>query len=420
MSYAVPRWSQMAGRVSLLLVGTIVARLCTALSLVLIARQTGPAQFGQYTASFTLAWLTAPLFSLGLDMWLLGNGRRTGQDGELTVNASTALALKGGLGLLWLLLLIALAPLLNPAIFPPGLLWLAGVSVWLDEIARLVGAAFQAGERNRTVVWLLVVAQALVLAGVGSLALLGVEEIALYAWAQMATTVAGSGLGIFWLIRTFGFSTRLAQVRRTARAALPYGLSMFLSVIYGRADVMIVAYWLGATAAGYYSPAISILSALALLPLAVHNIVLPIFSQAEHRNPQALPRLIRQVLLASAGVGLLMGGGLLLSARGLIDLFYGDAYRATGVVLMIFSGVLVARCINMSAAAALIALHLQRKRVAPQAVAALFNLAVNLFVVQRWGIEGVAVVFVLTEGWLIFAYLWLVAGAVGRPRIQEV
>jgi len=397
----------------------VVARLFTALILILIARQTGPKYFGQYTACFTVAWLAAPLFSLGLNVWLLGNGRRSGLDKELSISASACLVLKGGLGLLWLGLLAAIVPVLEPTIFPPSLFRMAVLTVWLDDLTRLVVAAFQTGGRNRTAVVLLILSQALILLVVGTLALIQEKEIYFFTLAQLATTGISSILGIAWLKRQYGFSFRPEIILSTALAARPYGLSMFLSLVYGRAGAIIVAYWLGTTEAGYYSPAISILSALALLPLAFQNIVLPIFSQAEARNRLSLPRLIHQALLISGALGVLMGGTLFITARWLIDFLYGENYRNTGVVLMILGGVLLARCINLSAAAALISLHLQRKRVVPQTIAAFFNLIVNIAIVQRWGINGVAIVFVLTESGLIVAYLWLVWRAVGTIRLTE-
>lgn len=420
MNYQAPRWLQIAGNVSVLLSGTMLARLFTALTLIVIARQTGPEQFGQYTACLTFATLTSPLFSLGLDTWLLGNGRRSGNDEELARYISACLILKGCLGAIWLGLIVAIGYLIDMVIFPPHLLWMTALVVWLDELGRLARIGFQAGERNRTAVSLLVFSQVIVFLSIARLAFGRVEDIETYAFTQLITTGMGSVVSISWLFRHFNVSLAYRLIPSIARFTLPFGLSMFLSLVYGRADVVIIAYWLGPTAAGYYAPAISILSALVLLPLAIHNIVLPIFSQAESRSRQSLPALLRQALLLSGVIGILMGGSLSATAQWFVNLLYGKSYQATGTVLVILGGVLLARCINLTAGAALISLHLQKRRVLPQAIAALFNLITNFIIVERWGIDGVAIVFVLTESWLIIAYLWMLRRTLQNfPQIAE-
>lgn len=400
-----PGWKQLAGHISLLLSGTALARLFTAMVLIVVARAVGPASFGQYTACFTLAWLLSPLFSLGLDNWLMGYGARRKSGGELGIHASTALVIKVGLGLVWIGLILLLAPLLDDAVFPPTLLLLAAVTVWLDELGRLVWVVFETALRNRSTLVLMVTMQALVAAAVAALFIQGEERVQVYLAVQLAATGAGSLVGLFWQIRQFGFHLELERLRPTVRASVPFALSLALALIYGRADIALVAQWLGNAAAGLYAPAVSLISALVLVPLALYNVILPVLSRTLQADRSQLARLIWQSIALSLGLGVIMAGGTLLLARPVVHLLYGADYTGTVTILMILSGVLLARSVNLSAAAALIALNQQGRRVRHQAVIACLNILANLFVLQFWGIAAVAAVFVLSEIALAVAYL---------------
>ncbi len=335
----------------------------------------------------------------------MGHGRRSDTDEELSVHASSALVLKALLGLVWFCCIGLIAPLLNPDAFPPPLLLLAALCVWCDELGRVAWAVFQTAQRNRSTLVLMVLMQGLVFVAVGALYWQDEKHAIGYVLFQTAATALGSFLAIFWQIRRFGFHLQRAHLLPTVRGAVPFGLSVGLALIYGRVDIALVAQWLGQSQAGLYAPAVSLVTALGLIPLVLYNVYLPILGIAYERDRQELWRLLRQALSLSMGIGLLLGGAVALLSTAAIGFLYGADYAATGVVLAILSGVLLARSISLSAAAGLIAINRQGLRVRFQFFAALFNILANLIILQRWGIVGVAVVFVLSEGGLMVAYL---------------
>lgn len=105
----------------------------------------GPTVFRRCPASMTLAKVSSVLFTLGLDTWLLRNSVHAGEPGSTIASASaTSLAIKFGLGSLWLLMLTLLAPLLNSPSFPQSIVALSAFIVWLDEFAATAWIAFQA------------------------------------------------------------------------------------------------------------------------------------------------------------------------------------------------------------------------------------------------------------------------------------
>lgn len=390
---------------SYLFTGTLLARLFSAATVILIARQSGPANFGQYTATFTLAWLSSPLFSLGLDNWLLGYGRRSGHDSELAAHATTVLFLKFCLGLIWFGVMVSTALILDADVFPPRLLLLAALCVWADEMGRVAWAAFQCAQRNRSTLLLMILSQGSVFASIGLLYGTGERDVYRYALIQTVATGAGSLFAIFWQVRHFEFRLESQRLLPMLRATVAFGLSVALSNVYGRVDIALVAFLLGQAEAGLYGPAVSLITALGLIPLVIYNVYLPILSQTYVEEKQRFWPLLHQALRMSLLVGGILGGATALLSRMLVHSLYGPAYGPTVTILAILTGVLFARSISLSAAAGMIALHRQGQRVYLQLIAAVFNVAANLFVIPRWGISGAAMVFVLTEGGLSIGYL---------------
>jgi O-antigen/teichoic acid export membrane protein len=186
---------------------------------------------------------------------------------------------------------------------------------------------------------------------------------------------------------------------------VPFGLSSFLAMVYGQADVVIVAFVLGAGAAGIYAPAISIVVALTLVAGTLFPVMVPVLSQKQATDPANLPAAARKLLLASLGLGVVLALFLLVSGPALALLLYGPSYAQVGVILQILSGVLLLRSPIFAAGAVLVAVGRQRQRVVVQAVSAGANVSLNLLLVGATGVIGVAFVYIFSELILITGQL---------------
>ncbi len=395
------------GNFGLLLLGTLLSRLFLALSLIVLARQMGPERYGVFATSYSLAWLMSPLFAWGLDNWLIGPGARESFSPTFVVNLSTSLLIKVVGGVIWIISLIGAVWLLQIPALPVEVMLPVVVTVWVDEIQRGVFAAFKAVLENRTNFFLMTTSRGAVFLGIGFFTLNGVENTAFYLYTWLVISVSSTLLAFSVLHRRFGFKPQLKQVYPILKQSFPFALSAGFAMIYGRIDVAVVAMVLGPVAAGLYSPAVSLVNALALIPTTAYFVLLPAFRQALSQSLVAF----RQAVLVSLSVGwiggALLGIGIWGIAAPFIYLMYGSAYEPTGSILAILSGVLFARTVNLVLAAGIVILNYQYQRVVVQAIAAIFNVVLNLLVIEHWGIEGVAWVFVATEWLLVAAYIWL-------------
>jgi O-antigen/teichoic acid export membrane protein len=220
-------------------------------------------------------------------------------------------------------------------------------------------------------------------------------------------------VAIFIIWRTIGIRGTFRTVRRLLREAPPFAASELLSWISLRMDVLIIAFALGEHAAGLYAPAVGIVNALFLVPAAVHGVMVPVLSHLVMTNTAQAEVTAKRmvVLLLATGLGLsltLMGGAPLLVS------FLKESFSGSLSVLRILSAILLFKSGSFAMAAILVAIGRQPHRALVQAVAAIANIGLNLWIVYRLGIEGVAWVYVLTELLTVLGYTWLVQRY--RPR----
>lgn len=409
-------------QVGAFLSGTVVARAFGALALILIARTVGPQSYGQLAGSIAVLKLGAVLFSLGLDLWLLRQGGRVTALTELARHSTSCLVIKTGLGLLWLAALALVTPWLDPDAFPFGVVLLVALAVWFEELAAVAWTVFNSATRNQTSALLLALYQLLQLLIILFLVANGITSLYPYLFAQASAAALGAAISLYWMKRVFPFHLDWGDVRQAVTGSLPFGLSLALALIYGRADVAIIAHWLGSTATGIYAPAISLVMTVLLVPMAIYNVMLPLLSRAHAEHHANLNKRIVQLVLGSALLGMGMGAALALSAHALAYFIFGEKFQATGDILFVLSSVVVLRSISFALAAVITAVGWQGQRTLIQAVVAVANVGLNIWVVQQWGVAGVARVFVITELILLIGYLLLVVRWHNGPtkRVQGV
>jgi O-antigen/teichoic acid export membrane protein len=398
----------LAQRLAAQLSATVLERLLQAVVLILVARQVGPDAFGPFAACLALTKLLAVAFGLGLDTWLLRNGYRTGDRTELARHGTTCLAIRTGLGFIWLGGIVLLARWLDPVAYPPTLLVITALGVWFEELANIVWSTFKAALQNQTLLKFMTLAQATLLAVVVVMIANGVQAVEAFVWAYVVVSALHALVAIRWQVRTFGWRWQPGDLWPTLRATVPFALSTGLAMVYGRADIALVAHWLGARAAGLYSPAVSLANALALIPTAVFFVMVPILSRLYTEEPARAERMATRLVVTCTGLGLAAGAGLALVAQPLTQFIYGGAYAVTADLLALLGGVLAARFVSLALATALVAYGLQTQRVAVQATVALLNLGLNIWLIRRWGLPAAAGVYVLTEWVLVAGYAWLV------------
>jgi O-antigen/teichoic acid export membrane protein len=402
-----PGWRRAATNVLALSSGSALSRGLAAVTMIVIARQVGPQVYGEFSSAVAVAALVSSLFSLGLDGWLLYQGGHEPE--ELGASAASALLLRGVLGPLWLAGLWVLGPALDQDAFPRVLLLLAGLALWIEGINQIAWSTFKARLQNDLTLALMTAASLLFLGITLALAARQEQASTAYMGGRLGAALAATLISGLLLARRARLHLRPERLRATIRKTLPYAASVLFAAIYGRADLAIVANELGSGASGEYAPALNLVSALSLVPAAIFGVMVPFLGRQAASDPAGVRRTALRLVALTTVAGVASGLVLAAVARPLVILLYGQPFQASSNSLALLGGVLALRFPNMTLAAILVAIGWQTRRVVVQGVAAAANVVINLAIVHRAGVQGVAIVYVVTEMVLLVGCLSLFA-----------
>lgn len=195
------------------------------------------------------------------------------------------------------------------------------------------------------------------------------------------------------------------KIKYILKQAAPYGLALFLSNIYFRADAILVFNIRGREEAGLYGVAARMLEALVLLPIFFMNAVLPTLTRHVKQKLESYKTILQytfdfQLMLSIP----FLVGGFILSVP-LIHLiskpefvsritegFYGSD---VALQIVLFSFVLIS--LNVIFNFTLIAIGKQSQLVWINGICALFNIIANLIVIPWIGFRGAAYATVVSE-----------------------
>jgi len=397
--------TKIVGNIATLFSGSVVSQVMTALALLFTARQLNANGYGQYAACIAIASLSSIGFSLGMDIWLLREGgRATHGLGELV---GSVLGIKGMIGIVWMLLFSLLAPLLNQDTYPTTLLKWSVLLIWLDTLIATTLTGFKAALENKVPAILEASADFVWFALTLLLIFVGVKQPEIYIQLRVLVSSLALFTALLFLKRFVGVHFNIEVVRIALKKAFPYATSEFLGMVTLRADVVILGLTLGEYATGVYSPAVGLINMALLVPMTVYMVMVPVLGNLYRNHPvQAKKSSIRTIgLLIVIGIGLML---LFFVGSPLIVIILGPTYQASLSVLRILSFVLLFKCVSFSMAAIIVATDKQGTRTVAQTIAAAANIGLNLAVVYRLGVNGVAGVYVITEIILLIGYTWIV------------
>jgi len=392
-----------------------IAQLMKMLFMLIMARYFGLADYSNYVAAYSLASFTAIFFNLGLDTWLLREG--SFQE-NWKLSAQKVLSLKASIGLIWAGLLIGLAPSLRPDLFGFGLLALCVADVWFDSLLITMLAVLNIKRDIKAYSVSILLLRGLKLIVLLVMIAVGSRSVMLIAGLR-AAIAGGLAVAVFLMLRLdFRFARRQESLRmlRDSRA---YTYSEFFSVIYMQADINLLTMLQGKVMAGIYSPALSVINALFIIPSSVYTFSIPTLSRTYHETPQMLPAAARKLLAGITLMGIVLFAGVGLLGDDLVRLLLGAEYETTGQLITMLSPVLLLKCLEFGLASVIVALNKQKERIFPQMIAAVMNVGLNLWLIPLYGVFGAARVYVISEVVLFLGYGIIVFRSLRQPEYAD-
>jgi O-antigen/teichoic acid export membrane protein len=399
---------------SLVLAARVISRLVALVTVIVLARHLGDAQYGRYTTLVAYSALVSVIADLGLSpLYTREAARAPGRIPEylgtllsgkvlLAVAASLVLAVAltfAGLGGLIvpgaaLLVVTTYSSLLRNTFYARG-------RMGFEAVAILAETAIQAG---------------LILAG----ARLG-AGLAFFIWAYAASygftcVYCLVVVSVFGLGRPrVGFDAAL--FRSWLRLAAPFALGAFLTNVYFRADVTILQHFKPFQEVGWYTFAYKPFEALQFVPLAVQATVYPLlavyYRNSRERLGSAYARFFK--ILVLLGWPLTVGTFVLAAPVGRLFQLFPQSIPS----LRILALAIVFLFVNSAFTAMLYAIDRQDLFAWTTAIAVVVNVGLNLAFIPSFGYLAASTTTVITEAAFSVA-AWLFVARVERLRWLRV
>ena len=363
-----------------------------------LARYLGPERFGKFNYAIAFVALFTPIAALGVDGIVVRELIRYPERKDEILGSAFALKLGGGL----LAFTLALAAIF---VFHPGEAldqWLvgiiaAGVIFQAFDIADLwfqsrVQSRFSVMAKNGAFLALTLAKIWLILAH-GDLIALALVSTAELALAALGLFVAFGATGNRWL--------DLRPLRRIMGSCLRESWPLFLSalagVLYQRIDQVMLAETSGAREVGLYSAAVRLSEVWYLVPPAVVSSVMPYLTAARAKSKEVYYQHLQQLLIVLARIAYAVVVPVALLAGPLMRLIYGDAYAEAGTVLAIHIWSVLFVFLGAGAAPWIINERFTRLALYQTGLGAVSNIALNLYLIPRYGAIGAAVATVCSQ-----------------------
>jgi O-antigen/teichoic acid export membrane protein len=364
---------------------------------VFIARQTGPANFGEYSVALSIGAVLAIFIDGGMRS-LLMRERTLLTNSHLARLSHLLPSIAFGHALI-----VALVSSLIAITFFRDQMALALATVWcffgivvtqyISAMLRGEGrlaldAGWQIGHRTLSAVFIVLA----IILGLHS------PWHILAAWALGALTAN--------LLFPFGLKCRPSFTFRPGlyNVALPLLWIDLATTIYFRSDIMML-HWFGVPLEkiGQYTAGYRLIEAVILLATPVGILLfrhIRLLNKDRHRLSQHIPR--ATALAAILGVS----GALIITvlAEPVVTLTYGSKYPEAAGLLAILTWSLLFILPNAVLTQAALALNLERPYVWAASIAAVCNVVLNFVFILRYGLQAAAWVTIVTEA-VLFAIL---------------
>ncbi len=389
--------------------GLFLSRLVSTIAQILIVRELGPEQNGEYGTVIASLGLLASFLGWGLDTWLLKSIGRDPDELPRYVWNVILLKLIGTGALLATLVLAWSSNTMRTPVFFVG-----AAGIIFDGFSQTCYSALRATRRNGQVAFfqtlspLLLVLLLLIFSAtsVSVLLLISVQ-------AACSMVICVTLLARLW--REYGpLPQQSSQLLAVARAAWLFVAADVLANIYSQSATVILGNMVSQAAVGIFKPALTMMSLTYLIPNLLFSVSLPLLSAPNMTRPAYL-NLLRTISLGAVLYGLAAWAGLFFLSGPLIRTVLGQAFGAAGPLVQTLSIVPLLKTASFVFAAVMLSYNQQRLRVLMQCLVVATMLPAGLLLIPAYAVEGAVWVVIGIEVMLCGLYGLCAAWLLRRP-----
>ena len=291
-----------------------------------------------------------------------------------------------------------------------------------DYTVQVPFAVFQAFERLGLVAVVLIAQRWITTAAAIVVLYLGaglVEVSGIYAVGSLLATA----LGTWMMYRYIGRPRLHVDFRgalRVTREALPIGIALVALTVLFRVDMAMLAIFKPARQVGEYGAAYKLLETTAFFSWAVNVAVLPSLARLSPTTTPSVGEVYQRGLKLVIAITLPVAVGAIVLAGPVISLVYGAQYHAAASALALLAPTIALFPISALSSQLFFAQGRRPTVAIVYAAVAVENIALNLFLIPRFSLQGAAVGTSISE-LLVAGLLITLAGELhGQPGVRRM
>jgi O-antigen/teichoic acid export membrane protein len=384
----------------------ILSALINVAGMVVLGNHLAAHGYGEYAFYYALVPLIASLTDLGVGVIITREVARDKAQGARYLG--DALMIKAGTGAVLLALVLVTAPLvLAPG---PALLVCLVTATAIVDLSQDVGMwTFRAHDRQDLEALLLMTSQAIWLTGILVGTWLKAPLSMLIGSATVAFTIR-LAVGA-WLVNRRMYRPRFAldwaRLRGLVAEGLPFGLAMFLVVLYGRAGVLLLKGLATDADVGYFNVGYMLSQPLGFVSSAFSISAFPSLARAAQRGADAVRPTLRRAVKFQFLIAFPITVGLVLLAERLIPLlFHGGGFRQSAIALKLIGLGITLIFLNLMSRYVLAALNEQRAYLRAIIAGLVVNVGASAALIPSIGFMGACAGLLVGELTVLLGCQW--------------
>ncbi|TSC96311.1 MAG: Polysaccharide biosynthesis protein [Parcubacteria group bacterium Athens1014_10] len=374
---------------------------------IILTRFLGVEEIGKYVFAMSFAGLFAILPDLGLSFALTREIARDENKGAFYFN--TALSFKIIFSLLTYLVIFIAINLLGYSTETKILVYLSGLMVAIDGFNLSFTAIFRGLQKLKYEAWIIIIHQILVILFAG-LALYLKMSLEMIIAAIVLTSVINFIYYVITLYKKtdlrikFNFDKKILVF--LLKISAPFALASIFSRIFWDIDKVFLSKMAGDQAVGFYGASYKLIFALQFIPLSLIAALFPAFSKYFINDKEKLSNTFEKAISYLMMIAIPITFGIIFLADKLILKIYGASYISSIIPLQILSSALLFMFLIFPLTTTLNACEKHKANMFNWAVAAIFCIALNLFLIPQYKEIGASIAFLSSNVFLFFLSLY--------------
>jgi O-antigen/teichoic acid export membrane protein/glycosyltransferase involved in cell wall biosynthesis len=381
--------------------------------LVLLARWIGPEIYAVHVGIFNLCAISVFFVNWGLDTWLL---KQTSEDKPSSSKVLIKiLSIKILFGIIWAIAIYTIAPLLRPDIFLRNLLLLAVLSTLFESLTNSIYTVLLTTDRFRQSSAILLIGRLIRFLSLLGLTLMSIIDLNKIITVRtlidfLVMVVAGLVFGL----RFDGWRFEFGALKKTFLEAMPFHASDLVNIFFRQVDITLVTFMSRSLVTiSNYSLMVSFFNVISTVVLSLMNVMVPPLSRMRNQSSGRRRKALIRSFFAFFILGLAGWVAMVLFGEQAIDLILGEQYALVAKLISKTSVFILISSLNVGLVTIIIANNRQKQRLVPQVISLAFKLIVSILIFPMYQIEGMRLIYILSEVVLSIGYFFVVSGVFG-------